>query len=1120
MKKLFLLFSLLTISLAFAQEKRVITGLVQDSVDKLGLPGASVIVETQTVSNATSQAGIVESTSIGTMTDFDGNFTLEVPQDTKSIRISFIGYESKLITLNTKGHYVVTLGADPDILNEVVITGYQTIEKRKLTSSVAQVSMAEINQNGVASVDQMLAGQVAGMAVVNQTGAPGAPAKIRIRGTASLSGAQDPLWVLDGMPLEGNDVPNFNDKDNIDQLQNFSIAGLNPDDIQDITILKDASATAIYGARAANGVILITTKKGKKGEMKVNFTANTFVNERPDFKKLNLMNSDQKVDFELMLAGRSDIYNERSNQGEVMRILNGNNELDMYRNGGFDALSSATQASINNLRKTNTDWGKEIFRPTFNQQYGLSLSGGNDVSDYYFSLGYFNEEGTTIGTGFERYNITLKNNYQISDKLKVGVGLFGTQSKKKNFVTDADASINPVNYSRNANPYLTPYNADGSYMYDKDISGFSDKYVPFNFAEERANTSYELINKSFKAVFDLEYQIFNDLKLTSQLGLQLDKSDTEKYLGKDTYSTRKFREGTSYYDKVSKTNKYFLPDGGIIENFNDDMFQYNWKTQATYNAIFNDMHEVDVMAGMEIRRTDQTIIKSKGFGYDANTLTTKPIIFPEGSTATNNKIYETYKKSVNENAYASFFATASYTYNRKYTVFGSVRADGSNLFGVDPKYRYVPLWAVSGSWDVTREKFMENLDFVSNLRLRASYGLQGNIDRNTSPFLIGEYNTSTILPGYPEGNIQVMGAPNGTLRWEKTTNTNFGFDLGLFNNKIAIAFDAYNRKSTDLIGLRALPLETGFEWTNMNWAQVTNKGFELAITTRNISTPDFSWTTTFNFARNKSIVDKIQIYDNERLPSRQGLPVNSAFVIKTAGLDDKGNLLFWKEGEKVTGKEFFKLSDPMADFYPGVMVKSDLTDKEYRDLYTYAGDKDPKFTGGLINTVRIKNFDLTVSAAFNLKQTVIEQPSYNMAKLDPGKNYTTDVLNVWSPNNPHGTLPGILPDDNNGNMGSDNDNWMLAKWFDVSDYGQSYKHLDIWAKEISYIRISSIRLGYSLPKELLNKMRLDNVRFTVEGRNLFVFGTNYNGYFDPETYGNIYAQPIQKSFTLGLNVTF
>ncbi|MDM1348061.1 SusC/RagA family TonB-linked outer membrane protein [Myroides marinus] len=1120
MKKLFLLFSLLTISLAFAQEKRVITGLVQDSTDKLGLPGASVIVETQTVSNATTQAGIVESTSIGTMTDFDGNFTLEVPQDTKSIRISFIGYESKLITLGAKGHYVVTLGTDADILNEVVITGYQTIEKRKLTSSVAQVSMAEINQNGVASVDQMLAGQVAGMAVVNQTGAPGAPAKIRIRGTASLSGAQDPLWVLDGMPLEGNDVPNFNDKDNIDQLQNFSIAGLNPDDIQDITILKDASATAIYGARAANGVILITTKKGKKGNMKVNFTANTFVNQRPDFNKLNLMNSDQKVDFELMLAGRSDIFNDRSNQGEVMRILNGTNELDTYRNGGFGALSSATQASINNLRKTNTDWGKEIFRPTFNKQYGLSLSGGSDVNDYYFSLGYFNEEGTTIGTGFERFNITLKDNYQVSDKLKVGVALFGTHSKKNNFVTDADAAINPINYSRNANPYLSPYNSDGSYMYDKDISGYEDRYVPFNFAEERANTSYELVNKSFKAVFDLEYQVLNDLKLTSQLGLQLDKSDTEKYLGKETYSTRKFREATRYYDRASKQFKYFLPDGGIIENFNDDMFQYNWKTQATYNAIFNDMHEVDVMAGMEIRKSDQTIIKSKGFGYDANTLTTKPIIFPEGSTETNEKKYEQYKKTVNENAYASFFATASYTYNRKYTVFGSVRADGSNLFGVDPKYRYVPLWAVSGSWDVTREGFMENLDFVSNLRLRASYGLQGNIDKTTSPFLLGEYSTSTILPGYPGQTIQVNSAPNGTLRWEKTTNTNLGFDLGLFNNRISIAVDAYNRKSTDLIGLRALPLETGFEWTNMNWAQVTNKGYEIAVTTRNISTPDFSWTTTFNFARNKSKVDKIQIFDSETLPSREGLPVNSVFHIKTAGFDEKGNLLFWKEGEKVTGKEFFKLSDPMADFMPGYMVESGLTTQEYRDLYSYAGDKDPKFTGGLINTVRIKNFDLTVSAAFNLKQTVQKTPTYNAAKVDPGRNYTTDLLDIWSPTNPNGSLPGLIADDNQGNYNTDNENWMLAKWFDGGDNGNSYKYLDIWTKEISYIRISSIRLGYTLPKDLLKRLNVDNIRFTVEGRNLFVFGTNYDGYFDPETYGNIYTQPIQKSFTLGLNVTF
>lgn len=1119
MKKLFLLFSLLTVTLAFAQEKRVITGFVQDAVDKAALPGASIIVETQTLSTASNQKGIVESTSIGTMTDLDGNFTLEIPKETKAVRISFIGYESKLINLTTKTHYSVALGTDENVLNEVVVTGYQTIEKRKLTSSVAQIAMEEISQTGVASVDQMLAGQIAGVAVTTPTGAPGGPAKIRIRGTASLNGPQDPLWVLDGMPLEGNDVPNFNDKDNIDQLQNFSIAGLNPDDILDITILKDASATAIYGARAANGVIVITTKKGKKGSMKVNFTANTFINERPNFSKLNLMNSSEKVDFELMLAGRSDIQNTRSNQGEVMRILNSANELDAYRTNGFAGLSGNTQNAINNLRNTNTDWGKELYRQTFNKQYGLSLSGGTDHSDYYFSLGYYNEEGATIGTGFERFNLTLKNNFQVTDKFKVGVALFGTQSKKNSFVSDTDASINPSNYSRNANPYLKPYNEDGSYMYDKDIEGTKDAYIPFNFVEERNNTSYELVNKSFKAVFDAEYQILNDLKITSQLGLQLDNSDTEKYLGKDTYFTRKFREGTRY--SKNGENHYFLPDGGIIENYNANYFQYNWKTQATYNAIFNDMHEIDVMAGMELRSSNNKLITSKGFGYDRNTLTTKPLIFPDGSTSTNDKKYEQYKQSKVEDAYASFFATASYTYNRKYTVFGSVRYDGSNLFGVDPKYRYLPLWAVSGSWNIKREKFLEDVDFLSDLRLRASYGLQGNIDRSTSPYAIGQYNTSSVLPGYPEGTIQINNAPNGTLRWEKTTNTNFGFDLGLFKNRILVGADVYNRKSTDLIGLRALPLETGFEWTNMNWAQVTNKGYEISLTTRNIVKPNFSWTTTFNFAHNKSNVDKIQINENDRLPSREGLPVNSVFVIKTAGLDENGNLLYWKNGEKVSGQEFFKLRDPMAEWgMPGYMATSDLTPEEYRDLFTYAGDKDPKFTGGIINTVKIKNFDITVSAAFNLKQTVVKTPSYKMADIDPGKNYTRDVLNMWSPINPNGTMPGLLPDDYNGNATVTDGSWMVSKWFSGEDPAGSYNYLDIWAKETSYLRISSIRLGYTLPKDVLNKMRLDNVRFTLEGRNLFVFGTDYNGYFDPETYGNIYTQPIQKSISLGLNVTF
>lgn len=1112
MKKRLILLPLFAASIAFAQDKRVITGSVQDEETLLGIAGASVKIEAQSVSNTTDQKGVLQSVTLGTVTDNEGNFSLEVPAHTKSILISYLGYDSKLIQLDgTNTSYTISLLPALDTtfpesneLEEVVLTGYQKIEKRKLTAALTTVSMEDIQQVGVASVDQLLSGQIAGVAVSTQTGSPGSPSKIRIRGTASLSGPQDPLWVIDGLPLEGNDVPNFSDKDNIDQLQNFSIAGLNPDDIADITILKDAAATAIYGARAANGVISITTKRGQKGTMKVNFSANTFVTARPDFGKLNLLNSSEKVDLELMLAGRSDLT-YRTDKGEVMRILSGASELDAFRKNGFSGLSGLTQNKINALRDNSTDWGKLLYRNAINKQYGLSLSGGNERSDYYFSLGYYDEQGTTVGTNFQRYNLTLKNNYKLSDKFNVGIAVFGTKSEKKSFISDTDAAINPSNYSRNVNPYLTPINADGSYNYDKDIDGYSDRYVPYNYLEERNNTSYDLTTHSLKAILDLEYKLAKGLTLTSQLGIQYDNSKTEKWADKETYFTRKMREATRYYRDGQY--RFFLPDGGVMQNWDNEFFQYNWKAQATYSTTVNYRHEFDLMAGTEIRKTESLQIHTKAFGYNKNTQQSSSIVFPSDDRA-NEKEYEAYKRTPLQNAYTSLFATASYTLDKKYTVFGSVRYDGSDLFGVDPKYKYLPLWAVSGSWLASKESFMDNVDFISNLRFRGSYGLQGNIDRNTSPFFVGEYRQTSILPGNREDIITVITPPNGKLRWEKTTNTNAGFDLGLFNNRINMSMDFYHRKGTDLLGMRELPLENGFEYTMMNWAQITNKGFELTITTRNIDKKNFKWSTTFNFAQNKSNIDRVEQRDQSYLPNGEGRPVNAVFALKTAGIDAEGNPMFWKGDKKVSANEFFALFDPYGDFMPGMLAESKLSAAEIRDLFTYVGDKDPKFTGGIINNFKIHDFDLTISAAFNLKQTVMQSPSYRGMELDPGRNYSSAIHQAGQ------TLPGISsPSPENG------DGWMANKWF-AGNQADTYRLLDIWAKEISYMRISSIRLGYTLPKEFGERAGIKNARISVEGRNLFVFSNGYSGYFDPETYGNIYAQPITKSVTLGVNLTF
>jgi TonB-linked SusC/RagA family outer membrane protein len=1112
MKKLIYILTLLLTVVGYAQETRTIKGKVIDYQDKLPIPGATVYVENSSVSNSTNQKGVIESASIGTVTDFDGNFELKIDKSTTSVRVTFMGYQSYTINVTAQNSYNISLKADLSELKEVVVTGYQKIEKRKLTSAVAKVNMADIQQAGVASLDQLLIGQVAGVAVTQTTGAPGAIAKIRVRGTASLSGSQDPLWVLDGLPLESNDVPKNFDKDNIDELNNFSIAGLNPDDIKDITILKDAAATAIYGARAANGVIVVTTKKGKKGSMKVNFIANTFVTQKPDFSKLNLLNASQKVDLELGLASRSDLT-YRDGGGEISRILNKSNELGAYRTGGFSALSSDTQNSINNLRNNNTNWGNLLYQTAINTQYGVSFSGGGEKSDYYFSLGAYNEEGATIGTGYNRYNVTLKNNFEVTDKLSIGVGLFGSESKTKSYITDTDGFTNPSNYLRTVNPYLTPYNADGSYNYDKDISGYSDVYIPFNFIEERENSSYELKNRAIKAILDVDYRITKGLKASTQIGLQFDNTSSEKFADKDTYFTRKEREKTLRFNNGKPA--YFLPEGGIIQNTNTDFFQYNWKTMLNYSIVFNEKHELEVMAGSELRRNYNTSIATKAFGYDPKTLTSIQIIFPSADLA-DEPVYRGYKKSKNENAFASFFATASYTYDRKYTFFGSVRYDGSDLFGVDPKYKYLPLWAASASWLVSEEDFLKGNETISNLRLRASYGLQGNIDKGTSPFVVGEYKIETILPGQTEPSIAILSPPNDKLRWEKTENTNLGMDLGLFNNRISIVTDVYGRKSSDLIGVQSLPVENGFEFTTLNWAQVTNKGFEIALATKNIDHPNFKWTTNINFSHNKSNVDRMQIRENQLTPSIEGYPVRAVFALKTNGVDENGYPLFVnKKGETVNTQTFFQLYDALADVIPGEFAQSKLDIKEMRDLFTYAGDLDPKFTGGFTNTFKIHDFDITVATTFNIKQTVVETPSYNGAMVDRGKNFTTDILNAWSPTNTGSNFPGIV-----GNETGTGDSWMAYKWYAGANPINTNKFLDTWVHEMSYMRLSSLRFGYTLPKKAVEKMFFDSLRFSIEGRNLFVISSDYKGYFDPESYGNIYAQPIPKSITLGCNITF
>ena len=526
------------LSSAFAAEKKV-QGVVISSEDNLPLIGASVYVTAEDLKKAGSAQ-----TTMGVITDVDGQFSIAIPAGITRFFCSYVGYDVLEVKLVPgKEHYEITLHASSQMLDAVVVTGYQTVERRKLTAAVSKLDISDETIGAVKSIDQALAGQIAGLSVSPTSGAPGAPAKIRIRGTASLNGTQDPLWVLDGIPLEGTDVPEPDELNDITNMKQSSIAGLNPADIENITILKDAAATAIYGARAANGVIVITTKKGKVGKPVINFSSRFTYTPTLSLDRLNLLNSAEKVGLEMDMIRNN--YSPDNHKGGVYNILSNYNELSAFQNGGWDALSSDTQAAINRLKSVNTNWGDILFRDAFSQEYNLSLSGGTERVTYYTSFGYYKEDGNVDGVGMDRFNLVGKTSYKVNSILKVGASMFANRRKNTNYLTDAYGMSNPVFYSRKANPYFELYDKNGNYNYDYDIQNNTDKDLGFNIFEERQNTSNESVVNSFSSIFDAELRFNDKWKLTSQFGYQLEKTSREEIADWESYAMR-------YYYKLSE----------------------------------------------------------------------------------------------------------------------------------------------------------------------------------------------------------------------------------------------------------------------------------------------------------------------------------------------------------------------------------------------------------------------------------------------------------------------------------------------------------------------------------------------------------------------------------------
>lgn len=1084
MKKILSLIILLAVFLQLSAQERTIAGTVYDGVSA-GEPliGATVAVETEK-----GQA------PRGTVTDYNGRFSLSVPQTAGILTVRYLGYVTQTIHLEAgKADYQVTLMPEEKSIGEVVVTGYQKIDRRKLTAAVSTLNVTDETVGAVKNIDQALAGQIAGLSTISSSGAPGAPVKIRIRGTASINGTQEPLWVLDGIPLEGTDIPNIDNLNDVDDIYQTSIAGINPSDIDNVTVLKDAAATAIYGARAANGVIVITTKKGKEGRPIVNFNTRLTYSPKVDIDRLNLLNASEKVDLELALLQSN--YTYRQHKGGVANVLDQLGEFSNFQSGGWDALSADAQTQINNLRNINTDWNDILFRNVFNQEYNTSISGGGDRSNYYASLGYYDEQGVVTGVENNRYNVTLKGNFKVNRMLTIGTSIFANRRKQTSFLTDSGGFTNPVYYSREANPYTQPYDANGNYIYDTNVQGRETGAPDFNIFEERANTSRKRRDRSFIGMVEAELKFSPALKLTSQASYQFDNYSLRRIQGNDSYAMRKEKEYATYM-MADGTQQTIFPEGGASKTTDYYSRQWLWKAMLEFNRRYAKYHDVELMAGTEIRHIDAESVSSNAYGYDPRTLTTQPVIFPSENIA---EQYPLHQETHVENAYVSWYATGSYTYKYRYTLGASVRFDGSDVFGVAKKYRYLPLYSVSALWRISEEPWMDEIWWLNDTRLRASYGIQGNIDKNTSPYLIGTFDKTSIL-GKTETVIAAETAPNPDLKWEKTKNLNIGFETGILHDLIRISVDYYYRRSSDLIGMRMLPLETGFSSTTINWASMENRGWEIALSSYNIKTQKFKWTTNLNLGFNTNKILNESVAQNSTYPGREGYPVGAIFAYKTAGLDSDGYPLFVVGDRKVTATEFFNLNKYGASM---------LTAEQQRAQYTYMGTTDPKCSGGLINSFEMGNWQLGINFIFNLGMKVRVQPDYSPTYFDRGQNTNHAILNRWSPTNTTGTGAAL--------MVSSADR--VAEYTRYAEYN-TYSMLDIWVRNNSYCRLQSLRLGYRLPKAWLSKLGMSSASVSLEGRNLLVIASEYTNYLDPETMGNPFAQPIAKSFIFGLNVNF
>lgn len=1025
-----LLFFLLFIGpMAVFAQTRTVTGRVFSAKDNGPLPGASVIVK---------------GTTNGTVSDPDGNFTLQVndPAATTLV-IRFVGMEQQEVAIGSSP-ITVTLHSTGKDIDEVVVVAYGTAKKSSYTGSVAQIKSDELVNRQVSNVTKALQGLAAGVQSTSTSGQPGSDATIRIRGVGSINASADPLYVVDGVPYGG------------------SLNAINPYDIESISVLKDAASSALYGSRGANGVIIITTKKGRKQGNNIDVRVSQGYSKRAvsDYDRVS---TDQY--FELYWEA---IRNGGLTSGLSPDVAAQQASSNIVRRVGINPYGTAFPQPVGTDGKLvagakalwNDDWDKGMQRTGKRTEADLALSGATEKSRYYISGGYLNDQGIYLASGFKRYN--LRSNIDIDAKkwLKVGLNLSGTHSDQDAPPSEDSRSDNYVNYGRLMSSFYPIYERDrstGAYLLDasgKKIYDFG------SYRPSAVNTNTNLIatsgiDKHKMTRDDLSARLYGEATL--RRGLKFKSSYNADYTAQQQY------------DYTNPTLGFDAEVGGTIERLNTRIFSWTFNNILTYETTFNEKHHLNLLAGQEAYKYTTTFLDGKKSGFSLPGL-------DELSDASLISGLDGYSDTY---TLSSFLGRAEYDYLGKYFLSASLRRDGSSRFA--PDHRWGTFWSVGGSWKATEEDFLKNSSWLNLLTLRASYGAQGNDNLGDGAYY-NYYPLLNVNSNLGEGGTYRRLVYNPLLKWETNLNFNLGVDFSMFENRLGGTVEFFQRKSKDLLYSQPLAPSVGYASVSKNIGALKNTGFEVSLHGVPVKTKDFTWAIDVNATHYKNKITELPqkeiISGNKKL--MVGHSIYDFYLRKWAGVNPETGLPLWyidnADGTKGTTGNYSAAT-------------------QY-----YNGSSLPDVYGGFTNTFSYKGFSLSFMMVYSLGGKVLDQDYLYLlgTGTSAGRPFSTEMLDRWTPDNKNANVPKMTT--------------VQTNWTSVSDR---------FLYDASYARLKTLNLSYNLPKSLMQKAHLNNVLVYVQGENLFTI-YNHKG-LDPEqsvggtTY---YRYPAIKSISAGINLSF